>query len=140
MDDALLRIKKGHPDIAIIDIWLSGIDGLGILRSAMSYDYAPDKTPSFIVWPGTNTWHCFGCGKGGNAIEYMKLKHNMSYIEAVKALAKDAGITIEERKLTAQEQQEYDLRQKLYDIYEEAAKFYEAPWADGRRKPLPASA
>ncbi len=85
-----------------------------------------EKTPSFIVWPGTNTWHCFGCGKGGNAIEYMKLKHNMSYIEAVKALAKDAGITIEERKLTDQEQQEYDLRQKLYDIYEEAARFYEA--------------
>lgn len=48
-EEALIKISKTHPDIAIVDIWLSGIDGLGVLRKAKNADYVPDRAPSFIL-------------------------------------------------------------------------------------------
>ena len=48
-EEALQKINRNHPDIVLIDIWLSKLDGIGVLRSALSMDFAPDKPPAFIV-------------------------------------------------------------------------------------------
>jgi two-component system response regulator (stage 0 sporulation protein A) len=48
-EEALQKISRNHPDIVLIDIWLSKLDGIGVLRSALSMDYSPDKPPAFIV-------------------------------------------------------------------------------------------
>ena len=48
-EEALIKIGQLHPDVAIIDIWLSKLDGIGVLRNAKSLNFAPDKAPSFIV-------------------------------------------------------------------------------------------
>ena len=48
-EDALNRLNRFHPDVAIIDVWLSKLDGIGVLRQAKSVDFAPDKPPVFIV-------------------------------------------------------------------------------------------
>ena len=46
-----------------------------------------EKTPSFTVYPDTQSFYCFGCGAGGDAITFMKKIENLDYMEAVRALA-----------------------------------------------------
>jgi len=55
-----------------------------------------EKTPSFIVSPEKQIYHCFGCGKGGNVFNFLKSVENISYIEAIRRVASDLGITLPE--------------------------------------------
>ena len=56
-----------------------------------------EKTPSFHIDPVRNTWHCFGaCGEGGDAISFIEKKEKLSFIEAVRFLAKKHNIPVEE--------------------------------------------
>ena len=48
-EEALIQIGKNHPDIAIIDVWLSKLDGIGVLNNCKNLKFAPDKPPAFIV-------------------------------------------------------------------------------------------
>ena len=48
-EDALLKIKHSHPDIAIVDIWLTKLDGIGVLRNARTLDFGKDQPTSFII-------------------------------------------------------------------------------------------
>ena len=48
-EEALLKMSRQHPDVVILDVWLSKLDGIGVLRSARSIDWHPDKIPAFIV-------------------------------------------------------------------------------------------
>ncbi len=48
-DDALNKISRFHPDVAVIDVWLSKLDGIGVLRNTRALDLGNDKMPSFIV-------------------------------------------------------------------------------------------
>ncbi len=48
-EEALIQIGKNHPDVAIIDVWLSKLDGIGVLNNCKSLNFAPDKPPAFIV-------------------------------------------------------------------------------------------
>ncbi len=58
-----------------------------------------EKTPSFSVSPDKQIYHCFGCGKGGNVFTFLMEHENMTFVEAVKYLAKKAGIRIPERQV-----------------------------------------
>lgn len=48
-EDALTKLGRFHPDVALVDIWLSKMDGIGVIRNSRNIDYTPDKPPSFIV-------------------------------------------------------------------------------------------
>ncbi len=48
-EDALSKIERLHPDVAIVDIWLSKLDGIGVLRGSKNIDFGKDKAPAFIV-------------------------------------------------------------------------------------------
>ena len=48
-EDALSKLSRFHPDIALVDIWLSKMDGIGVIRNSHNIDFAPDKPPAFIV-------------------------------------------------------------------------------------------
>lgn len=48
-DDALNRIDRSHPDVAIIDVWLSQLDGIGVIRACRNLDFRSDKPPVFIM-------------------------------------------------------------------------------------------
>jgi DNA primase len=56
-----------------------------------------EKTPSFHVFPGTGTWHCFGCGAGGDVITFVMRYGNLTFREALEELADQCGITLEGR-------------------------------------------
>ncbi len=53
-----------------------------------------EKSPSFTVYPRDNSFYCFGCGVGGDAITFIKQIEHLDYIDAVEFLAKRVGITI----------------------------------------------
>jgi len=53
-----------------------------------------EKTPSFSVNPAKGIFHCFGCGKGGNAVTFIMEHENIEYVEALKRLAERYGFEI----------------------------------------------
>ena len=48
-EEAVLKMSHFHPDIVLLDVWLSKLDGIGVLRASRSLDFGHDKSPSFIV-------------------------------------------------------------------------------------------
>jgi DNA primase len=80
-----------------------------------------EKTPSFSVSPSKQIYHCFGCGKGGNVYTFLMEHENLSFIEAVKYLAKRAGIQLPEKKLSPEERSKYE---HLYYANQVARKFF----------------
>ncbi|HCC71612.1 MAG TPA: DNA primase, partial [Bacteroidales bacterium] len=62
-----------------------------------------EKTPSFTVSPSKGIFKCFGCGKGGNAVNFIMEHESLSYPEALRYLARKYHIEIEEKELTAED-------------------------------------
>ncbi|MBQ6064443.1 MAG: DNA primase [Prevotella sp.] len=84
-----------------------------------------EKTPSFIVSPSRGTCHCFGCGKGGNAVSFIMEHEQMTYPEALRWLANKYHIEIQERELTDEEKREQSERESMFIINEYALKYFE---------------
>lgn len=80
-----------------------------------------EKTPSFVVSPEKQIWHCFGCGKGGDAFGFIKEIEGLEFADALRELAKRAGV-----KLVAQDPQIASERGRLYDILRLSARWYQA--------------
>jgi DNA primase len=82
-----------------------------------------EKTPSFVVFPETGTWHCFGaCGTGGDAFTFVMKQENLDFGEALKMLARRAGVEIEPRSPeVAKAEQRLDL---LREINQAAATYF----------------
>ncbi len=85
--------------------------------------FHPEKTPSFSVNPEKQIFHCFGCGTGGNVFTFIMKEEGVSFPEAVRILAKRAGIAIPEPEETSDAN--LQLREALYHINEMATAFYE---------------
>lgn len=80
-----------------------------------------EKTPSFTVYPDSQSFYCFGCGKGGDIITFTRDIENLDYIDAVRFLADRAGLPMPD--------EEYDdtlskKRKRMYEINKEAARFF----------------
>ncbi len=78
-----------------------------------------EKTPSFIVSPDRQTWHCFGCGLGGDIFTFVMKHENLEFGEALRLLAEKAGV-----ELRTQNPAEYRYTGLLYDLNEAAKRFY----------------
>lgn len=83
-----------------------------------------EKTPSFNVNPAREIFHCFGCGAGGNAFSFVMKIEGVSFPEAVKLLARKAGIEIEERQLSAAEKKTQDEYAQFLRINDLTASYY----------------
>ena len=86
-----------------------------------------EKTPSFHIDPVRNTWHCFGaCGEGGDAISFIEKKEKLSFIEAVRFLAKKHNIPVEEdtSERTPEQQEQDKQRESMLIAYEVVQKYY----------------
>jgi DNA primase len=81
-----------------------------------------EKTPSFMVSPVKQIYHCFGCGAGGNVFSFLMKHERMEFPEAVRELAKKAGVTVPE--FTKQDKARDSLTEKLYSINNTALSFY----------------
>jgi DNA primase len=85
-----------------------------------------EKTPSFVVTPAKQIWHCFGCGKGGNVISFVMEYDKVSFIEALRTLAKRANIT-----LPSSDDYKEGAHDLLYQANEFAAKFFQERLTSG---------
>ena len=84
-----------------------------------------EKTGSFTVSPSKGIFKCFGCGKAGHAVGFVMEIEQCSYIEAIRQLAKKYHIEIEERELTAEEQQKQDDRESMFIVNDFANKWFQ---------------
>ena len=84
-----------------------------------------EKTPSFIVTPSRNTCHCFGCGKGGNPVNFIMEHEQMTYPEALRWLANKYHIEVQERELSKEEREAENDRESMFIVNERAAKYFE---------------
>ena len=80
-----------------------------------------EKTPSFSVNPEKGIYYCFGCHKGGGVVNFIMEIENLSYPDAVRFLAKRAGIEVPEDNLG---QSQYKKKERLWALCKEAARFF----------------
>jgi DNA primase len=80
-----------------------------------------EKTPSFVVTPSRDSWHCFGCGLGGDVFSFVMQRDGVPFPEALKQLAAKAGVELDERS------RRDDVRKaRLREVMEAAIAFYHA--------------
>ncbi len=84
-----------------------------------------DSHPSFSVSPTRGICHCFTCGKGGNAVNFLMELEQMSYPDALRWLAKKYNIEIHEREMTNEEKQRESERESMYIVNDWAAKYFQ---------------
>lgn len=78
-----------------------------------------EKTPSLVISPEKQIWHCFGCGKGGDAFSFLMEMEGLSFTEAVRQLAPKVGVTLRNDNPEA-----YSKRNRLLDIMALSVKYY----------------
>lgn len=79
-----------------------------------------EKTPSFIVSPQKQIFHCFGCGEGGSVIQFLMLYEKVNFVEAIEILAKRLGMEVPYQKTSGKDR----LKTVLLEIVSSAAEFY----------------
>ena len=84
-----------------------------------------DTTPSFMVSPAKNICHCFACGEGGNAVNFLMKHEQITYPEALRWLAKKYNIEIEEKELTPEERQQQSERESMFIVNEWAMQYFQ---------------
>lgn len=117
------RIKEAANIVDVVSEFVT------LKRSGANYKglcpFHNEKTPSFYVSPARGTCHCFGCGKGGNAVSFIMEHEQMTYPEALRWLANKYHIEIHERELTSKEKEEQSQRESMFIVNEWAAKYFE---------------
>ncbi len=78
-----------------------------------------EKTPSFVISPDKQIWHCFGCGRGGDVFSFVMEKEGLSFGETLRLLAPKAGVVLKYEK-----KENYSQRNRLLDILSLAGKYY----------------
>ncbi len=80
-----------------------------------------EKTPSFTVYPDSQSFYCFGCGAGGEVIGFIRRAENLDFYEAVKYLADKAGLVMPSEGF---DNSMAEKRRRMYEINKEAARFF----------------
>jgi DNA primase len=83
-----------------------------------------DTTPSFMVSPAKQICHCFACGEGGNAVNFLMKHEQITYPEALRWLAKKYNIEIQEKELTDEEKQQQSDRESMFIVNEWAMNHF----------------
>lgn len=84
-----------------------------------------EKTPSFVVSPARGIYKCFGCGKAGNAVNFIMESESISYPEALKVLAKRYGIEVREEALTEEDIARNNNRESMFALNQWAADYFQ---------------
>ncbi|MBI4160177.1 DNA primase [Candidatus Wolfebacteria bacterium] len=124
MDSTTQQIKE---KLDIVDFIRSYIQLLPAGKNFRALcPFHKEKTPSFIVSPDRQTWHCFGsCGEGGDIFKFLMKHENLEFYEALKILAEKAGIEL--RRLSPADQKQFGI---LYDLNNLAKDFFKKQLAE----------
>ena len=101
---------------------------VSLRKSGTSYKglcpFHDDRTPSFSVSPARGVYKCFSCGKAGNAVRFIMDHEQMSYVDALKWLARKYNIEVKERELTSEEREQENERESIFIVNEWAAEYF----------------
>ena len=104
-------------------------DFVSLRRSGANFKglcpFHDETPPSFMVSPAKQICHCFGCGKGGSPVNFVMEHEQMSYVEALRYLAKKYNIEIHEKELTSEEKAAQTEREAMLVVNEFAAQWFE---------------
>lgn len=84
-----------------------------------------DHTPSMVVSPSRQTYHCFVCGAGGDVISFVQNHLNLTFMEALRWCASQAGLEFPEKEMTAEEEARYKQKEAQRIAIEAAARFFQ---------------
>ncbi|HYM65031.1 MAG TPA: DNA primase [Candidatus Sulfotelmatobacter sp.] len=118
MDD-LSKIKEKIDIVSFISEYLP-LKKMGRNFKA-NCPFHSENTPSFVISPERQIWHCFGCGKGGDIFTFLMEYENVEFTESLRTLAKKAGVELKESGF---KKEEYSEKEKIYKINNQALKFY----------------
>lgn len=120
-----LTIEKIKDAANIVDVVSEFVS---LRRSGANYKglcpFHNERTPSFFVSPSRGICHCFSCGRGGTPINFIMEHEQMTYVEALRWLARKYNIEIKERELTDKERQEQSERDSMFIVNEWAADYF----------------
>ncbi|MBQ0081245.1 MAG: DNA primase [Alistipes sp.] len=114
--------------IAAADIVAVVGDYVSLKRAGVNYKaccpFHDEKTPSFVVSPAKGFYKCFGCGKGGNAINFVMEHEKVSYPEAIKIVGRKFGIEVVDKVLTEEETRQQSEREDLFALNSWALEYF----------------
>ena len=118
--DAVAEVRERTDIVELVGAYVQ------LKRTGRSYKglcpFHQEKTPSFIVFPDSQNFHCFGCGKGGDAFTFYQQVEHVDFREALQELARRAGVELASSPTVAPEVDAH--RQRLIELNELAAAFY----------------
>ena len=116
-EEALLKIGKDHPDVAILDVWLSKLDGIGVLRNCHALNFAPDSEPAFIVVSMVSNQNVFMEAAHAGADLCLLKPYNMeSLCEHIHALVRNRSEGVGRMGTVVQETSSPDMESQVTKI------------------------
>jgi len=124
-DDDVAAVRERTDIVKLVSGYLT-LKKAGHDRFIGLCPFHTEKTPSFGVSPSKGLYHCFGCGKGGDAIGFLRDVEHLEFSEAVERLAKDVGFTLRYEGDTPAERRVASKRQAMVRANEAAFELYHA--------------
>jgi DNA primase len=119
--DAVSEIRDRLDIVDLVQSYVPSLKRAGRSSKGLC-PFHQEKTPSFVVFPDSQNFHCFGCGKGGDLFTFYMLVEHVEFREALTELASRAGVTLDAAAPVNPERDEH--RNRLVEINELAATFF----------------
>jgi DNA primase len=121
-DESVERVKATMEILPLVE------DHVRLRKAGAAYKglcpFHQEKTPSFNVSPARGTFKCFGCGEGGDAIDFVKRIENVDFVDAIELLARRFGVELEYEEVSPEHEQRRRRGERLRALLERAAVFY----------------
>lgn len=120
IDEVLRRSDIVEIVASYVSLRRNGSDYVGLCP------FHREKTPSFHISADKQLYYCFGCGAGGNLIDFVMKAENLDFVDAIQLLAERAGITLEKEVYSPEIQKRHDVRERILKMNKLAAKHFVA--------------
>jgi DNA primase len=123
-DESIAQVREATDAVVLVGEYVA-LRPAGGTRMKGLCPFHQEKTPSFTVDAAREHWYCFGCGEGGDVIDFLQKQQSLSFIEAVERLAQRAGIELQYQGRSAGERGSLGRKSRLVSAHAEAVEFYQ---------------
>ena len=128
--DTSVEAVKAAADIVVLAEARTRLRKVGARYTGLC-PFHQEKTPSFSVSPDRGTYHCFGCGVGGDSISFVRETEGLDFVGAIEWLADRFRVALEYEESSPEADAKRKRRERLYALLDQAASFYERTlWAE----------
>jgi len=123
-DESIAQVREATDAVVVVGEYVALRPGGGSRMKGLC-PFHQEKTPSFTVDSSREHWYCFGCGEGGDVIDFLRKQESLSFIEAVERLAQRAGIELQYEGRSAGERGSLGRKSRLVSAHAGAVEFYQ---------------